>query len=71
MEVAEGLGEGSADDGLIRNLLGKLGQGAGEVAGASVLAPLAGRIAEAAVNAFLVNRLGSAAIRLIQPIRRS
>ena len=42
VEVAEGLGEGSADDGLIQSLLGKLGQGAGEVAGASVLAPLAG-----------------------------
>ena len=71
VEVAEGLGEGSADDGLIQSLLGKLGQGAGEVAGASVLAPLAGRTAEAAVNAFLVYRLGSAAVRLIQPIRRS
>lgn len=69
--AAEGFGEGSADDGLIQNLLGKLGQGAGEVAGASVLAPLAGRTAKAAVNAFLVYRLGSAAVRLIQPIRRS
>ena len=46
-------------------------QGAGEVVGASVLAPLAGRTAEGAVNAFLVDRLGSAAVRLIQPIRRS
>ena len=60
-----------ADDGLVRDLLGKLGQGAGEVVGASVLAPLAGRTAEGAVNAFLAYRLGSAAVRLIQPIRRS
>ena len=67
VEVAKG----SADDGFIQNLLGKLGQGAGEVAGASVIARLAGRTAEAAVNAFLVYRLGSAAVRLIQPIRRS
>ena len=71
MKVAEGLGEGSADDGLIQNLLGKLGEGAGEVAGASVLAPLARRTAEAAGNAFLVYRLGSAAVRLIQPIQKS
>ena len=71
VEVAEGPGEGLADDGLVQDLLGKLGQGAGEVVGASVLAPLAGRTAEGAVNAFLVYRLGSAAVRLIQPVRGS
>ena len=70
--VVEGAeGAGLADDGLIQDLVGKLGQGAGEVVGAGVLAPLAGRTAEGAVNAFLVYRLGSAAVRLIQPIQRS
>ena len=67
----ESAGEGLADDGLVQDLLGKLSQGAGEVVGAGVLAPLAGRTAEGAVNAFLIYRLGSAAVRLIQPIRRS
>lgn len=71
VEGAEGAGAGLAEDGLIQDLVGKLGQGAGEVVGAGVLAPLAGRTAEGAVNAFLVYRLGSAAVRLIQPLQRS
>ena len=49
-EAAGGAGEGMADDGLVQDLLGKIGQGAGEVVGASVVAPLVGRTAEGAVK---------------------
>lgn len=59
--------DGLADDGVFKDLVGKLG--AGEAVGAGVLAPLAGRAAEAAVNGLLVSRLGTSAVRLVQPIR--
>ena len=70
--TADGAGtaDGLADDGVFKDLVGKLG--AGEAVGAAgVLAPLAGRAAEAAVNGLLVARLGTSAVRLVQPIRRS
>ena len=67
-----GAADGLADDGVFKDLVGKLGAGAGEAVGAAgVLAPLAGRAAEAAVNGLLVSRLGTSAVRLVQPIRRS
>ncbi len=62
-----GTEDGLADDGVFKDLVGKLG--AGEAVGAGVLAPLAGRAAEAAVNGLLVSRLGTSAVRLVQPIR--
>ena len=68
---AAGTADGLADDGVLKDLVGKLGASAGEAVGAGVLAPLAGRAAEAAVNGLLVSRLGTSAVRLVQPIRRS